>query len=507
MEPESHQKYAVGTSTAKTDEITQPARAGFAPIIDFQQSALPAEPPQAKAPVLTAQESGEKRQRVVVVAFHGMGVHLPTAALQDALVQLGKVVNPDQSAQIDLKTRPYVTDTGQLITEVNFSHGNRDFVVTEAYYSPYFKGKANAWDVILFLIRAGSGSLLEKQNLRRSIFGTVQEYPAAPNTRRNLRIALSVVLGIVGLNLIFVDYITKMWRGEVIPSPMNQVATVGLSLVLVLVGLFGWLVKQSLKNPRLAPVGYRAFIAAMLSIPITAALSLLNNKIGFQIHIPEVWLTGWAILAGVVFMGLSAKIRSFLEDYGGDVVAYVLGYSSSKFFTPRQEVARRIDLVFEKTIKKGCDHLIVIAHSLGTVVSYDGINRYFLDSDNQAKVGKVSYVTYGSPLDKIAYLFRSESGDANDLGNDLIASRQPLINDLEFRKKVKWVNVYAEFDIVAGPLDFFDSKRYPELNIVQVKDTRNAAPIASHTQYSSNDALPEALKIALNWEPSAVNRP
>jgi hypothetical protein len=138
-----------------------------------------------------------------------------------------------------------------------------------------------------------------------------------------------------------------------------------------------------------------------------------------------------------------------------------------------------------------------LAHSLGTVVAYDALNRFLLRRELRRKVGKVEFITFGSPLDKIAYIWRSESGGADILKTQLVADRQPLISREEVRAMVRWQNVYAKYDIVAGSLEYYDSQEKPQYNVINIEDVENKAPIASHNEYVNHDGLVQAIRTAL----------
>ena len=69
-------------------------------------------------------------------------------------------------------------------------------------------------------------------------------------------------------------------------------------------------------------------------------------------------------------------------------------------------------------------------------------------------------ITFGSPLDKTAFLFRNQSNHVKDpLREQMACAFQPLILDYEgIRKKPGfWINLWSPMDIISGSLDYYDA--------------------------------------------------
>jgi hypothetical protein len=432
-------------------------------------------------------------EKIVVICFHGMGTHLPLDALKGGLVELRRALGV---AEIPFKPYSFSWE-GQLVTEVRFQHGHQKFVVTEAYYSPYFKGKTNVADVLSFLGGNGLNALMNRKPLTRTIFGKVQAYQANPGTGRTLFFILLMILSLIWMNGVFVDILLKFREGTFQPTAFHQASGLAFSVTLGLALCFG--LGMLIAKKSAATLLYLLFLLLCASIPLGAlyvGVQQLLVSMSGAVFVPN-W-PAWGLVAlGVTFAAGSWLARSFFDGYVGDVVAYVSGYSSSKFFQSRIEINARVDKVFKAVTQDGCDKLIVLAHSLGTVVAYDALNRFLLRRELRRKVGKVEFITFGSPLDKIAYIWRSESGGADILKTQLVADRQPLISREEVRAMVRWQNVYAKYDIVAGSLEYYDSQEKPQYNVINIEDVENKAPIASHNEYVNHDGLVQAIRTAL----------
>jgi hypothetical protein len=149
------------------------------------------------------------------------------------------------------------------------------------------------------------------------------------------------------------------------------------------------------------------------------------------------------------------------------------------------------------------DDVVIVGHSLGSVISYDLLN-WSINWDqveNNFKhrvVGRTKrLITFGSPLDKTAFLFRTQVSSARSLREALAARQQPLILDYtKFRPldTFRWINIYSPWDIVSGSLEYYDVKDMPGYNgIINVRDPEATTPLLAHVQYWNNAELHKQL--------------
>jgi hypothetical protein len=197
----------------------------------------------------------------------------------------------------------------------------------------------------------------------------------------------------------------------------------------------------------------------------------------------------WAAL-----ISLSAFARSFLIQYLGDVAAYVSPHKLDRF----NEIRERIR---EEVFKTACalyaarsadgtpeyDQVALVGHSLGSVVAYDTLNYLInkdLLSDAPLDVNNRTclLLTFGSPLDKIAYLFQIQGTRTSDTREALASAVQPLIRSYDYRK-FKWINVYSKDDIISGSLDLFDDGTGNAQRVQNEEDTYSSIPLVAHTEY------------------------
>ena len=89
------------------------------------------------------------------------------------------------------------------------------------------------------------------------------------------------------------------------------------------------------------------------------------------------------------------------------------------------------------------DNIIVVGHSLGSVISYDVLNHMLVDDEIARTAGHSEQIlqvqertklllTFGSPLDKTAFLFRIKGG-TDELREAAAANWQPLIRVWQHR--------------------------------------------------------------------------
>jgi hypothetical protein len=210
------------------------------------------------------------------------------------------------------------------------------------------------------------------------------------------------------------------------------------------------------------------------------------------------------LLRGVswpVLMALSLFIRNFLIQYAGDVAVYVTPHRLDRFNDLRHRiqdcVLSRARAIYEATVDGApCYSKVLIAgHSLGSVISYDVLNRLLSeDRAAQARGEKTLEVaertglllTFGSLLDKTAFLFAVQGKNKTDETREgLAASIQPLISDEGLRQRLPWVNVYSPWDIFSGSLKFYDpadaAGKPPGVD--NRFDTGASTLIRAHTQY------------------------
>jgi hypothetical protein len=234
------------------------------------------------------------------------------------------------------------------------------------------------------------------------------------------------------------------------------------------------------------PVPFRIQLYLWLALLVVAALVVLNTVIaaGFARVITGALTPGiptalmWAFLAG-----LSWLVRQLLVQYVGDVAVYVEAQSLDRFGQARTAI-RESAAALARTVYSlhQYQHVAMVGHSLGSVVIYDTLNQMLLEDETRRQRTRLLF-TFGSPLDKTAYLFGSQV-EGNSARELLAASLQPLIQSTANRPR--WVNVYSRRDIIGGPLDYYDHPDSPKdapRSVHNLVDPYATTPVAAHVQH------------------------
>jgi hypothetical protein len=217
----------------------------------------------------------------------------------------------------------------------------------------------------------------------------------------------------------------------------------------------------------------------------------------------------------VVFILVAAVIvRYFVVEYVGDVAIYVSSYKVSRFDEIRNKILAEACTVARQIYSAGIsdktqlpyDSVVIVGHSLGSVISYDMLNACInwdqVERNFERRVvpRTTRLITFGSPLDKTAFLFRTQVSSARSIREALAARAQPLILDYEkFRPidRFRWINIYAPADIISGHLDYYDATDTTGLGninpVENVIDPEATTPLLAHVQYWENAKLHEAL--------------
>jgi len=209
-----------------------------------------------------------------------------------------------------------------------------------------------------------------------------------------------------------------------------------------------------------------------------------------------------ATIALFLLFGASWWVKNFLIQFVGDVAAYTSSFRLDRFFKLRKEI-QDVAAAVGRTIygltvddKPLYESVLIAGHSLGSVIAYDTLNRLLVEDKlgslvalQVAKRTKL-LLTFGSPLNKIAYLFTALSV-AKDLSREQLASSlQPLIDDPAARQNLTWINVWTPNDIISGHLDFFDPVGGGGPNPVENYIDEDAhTPVAAHTEYWNNSEI------------------
>ena len=410
---------------------------------------------------LSAEEDQTARPtpRTAVLIFHGMGKQLRFQSLNDVAAMLAK------ECESRWETSPLI-QTGQVkagddwlsraeLTLKDDTGKNREIHLYEAYWAPLTEGKVTARDVTRFLYTAAW------QGMRNSLSEGFDRWMFGG--RQRFRYPISTLVGIIAAFLL----ISGMWGAYAV-------------VVVSAVGFFTRLFQSpafSAGQPALESVS-----RAWAMIDATAVL----------------WLA---------LLMIAWSMRRLYVQYVGDVAAYVSSHDVSKFNEIRNAIqnaaCKATSAVYQaqQSGQQTYDKVIVVAHSLGSLIAYDALNR--LINEELAETGSTTipgrtklFLTFGSPLDKIAFIFRNQKKNSM-VREALAAAKQPMIVKYDYRP-AKWINLHSWMDPVSGPLTFYDEPAKPRMSVNTKRidnrlDPRAWIPGWAHVQYWSNPQLRQIL--------------
>ncbi len=124
------------------------------------------------------------------------------------------------------------------------------------------------------------------------------------------------------------------------------------------------------------------------------------------------------LLSTLVYGSISGIVGKLLRDFAGDVTAYTAFDPKLKLNVVRHDILSGCVNTLKAIVnhreedRPYYDRIIVAGHSLGSVVAYDALSEisnqlvsgaWTIPDDNKERIAGL--VTFGSPLDKIAFLF------------------------------------------------------------------------------------------------------
>jgi len=223
-------------------------------------------------------------------------------------------------------------------------------------------------------------------------------------------------------------------------------------------------------------------------------------------------------LAWPLIIATSAFIRKLLVQYVGDVAIYVAPYRVDGFFQLRSQIKdcvhRTAQAIYAQQRADGSgpeyDQVFVVGHSLGSVVVYDVLNRLINDDEADGRTLDVArrtplLLTFGSPLDKIAFLFAVQRQHTDEAREALAATVQPLIQNYAFRPE-RWINIYSPWDVVSGHLGFYDPPGSTDpRRVCNIDDPDATTLLAAHVEYWNNPLLFTTLCDAVCGNPMTLD--
>lgn len=452
-----------------------------------------------EAPVRLEAAGAHEPAPVAVLVCHGMGeqVRFETVGqIAGAILTHAKAAGcaiDANGVQISYEDKAFLARA-----ELNWTRGGRrhQVHVYEAYWAPITEGKVTYAETLQFLLQAAwrgfrCSKFFRTATFQRWMFDDMQDVTISAWTKF-LLVVVAVLLLAEAASIAFVTFR--------VAAGVKEVSSIE-----------AW---PAMPPFHLLTQDFGAWVAGLVGFVWNSLLQALKPFLPAHavLHHPgsaKEWFgaalrtLGWLALIAQAFF-----VRYFLIEYAGDVAAYISPFKASKFDSIRTDI-QAIGLSVARVIYgfdavRGVPHyqrIVVAGHSLGSVVAYDTLNAILnLDratpGDRHAVERTTHLITFGSPLDKTAFLFRNQSNHVKDpVREQMAAGMQPLIRSYaEFRKRLMWINLWSKMDIISGELNYYDvCPASDRLHVQNHQDPGANIPLAAHTQYWDGKLLAEVL--------------
>lgn len=194
---------------------------------------------------------------------------------------------------------------------------------------------------------------------------------------------------------------------------------------------------------------------------------------------PLIWLAGKLIpraIRTLVAKAMRPLGTQVIVGYVGDVAIYTTTDEKSKFFPIRSKILEVSQALLESLLADGrYDRVVLVGHSLGSVIAYDTLNRLNLKANLhpafRPQLARLhGLVTFGSPLDKIAFFFREHTRADEYVRRGILdalhsfrakplhpdAPQSPMTTQIRpLLGNFPWLNFFDAQDPVSGHLDFY----------------------------------------------------
>ena len=254
------------------------------------------------------------------------------------------------------------------------------------------------------------------------------------------------------------------------------------------------------RPPSVFPTAIMIVVAA-LAFPILAygtAVAVVHAMPSLPaVRVKVLYLAPW-----IAVIAASYLVRGFLVRYIGDVAAYVASHKLDRFNEVRNEIRETAENVFRTVYLQKENgqptyrQIAVVGHSLGSVIAFDALNAMLLEEnlhpESELRVvdRTTLLLTFGSPLDKIAYVYSTLSTETDMTREALAGAAKPLISRPETRDDLAWINLWSPNDVIGGPLQYYDPPTASQIPpVINVRDPDATTPIVAHGEYYEQPLL------------------
>lgn len=268
----------------------------------------------------------------------------------------------------------------------------------------------------------------------------------------------------------------------------------------------------------LLTLGAALLLFASAVYSLGSALWIIGRDIATAqgpVAIPEIAFKGIPItsaFAVLACMGLIHWLSDPLKNYLGDVQQYVTYQETDAKYQHREAILDEVTSLLRHVLADdACKRVVVVAHSLGTVIAYDAL----LQLDRRARIGtekdceelsKIThFVTMGSPIDKVEYFFAAVQSHIPryvKVSRQLRGDMSSMPFTIDERPHVQWINYWDQGDIISSPIRNVVSLSDYTRRVENVRIASYALipePTRSHSGYFTHvDVLKDLLAIIVS---------
>lgn len=472
--------------------------------------------------------------RVAIIVTHGMGQQVKFETLD----QIERGLRRIEARRTGVGTQPQSPTVARLVRLGEQTLERLELTLTdsagvptevhlyECYWAPATQGEVELRDVMSFLWRGGYNGIRNGgAKFWRWMFGGKVVFDAPPGARRELLVTWGVLATLVLFNAVTAAAAAALVAGHGTSRWLSAPALMDLTCTLL-----AWLAAIGLCAGAAVRTRKMGWFRGAVGVTLVAGGAMLFLLAWHALRMGQIWpvpLEGGAPspLQYALFFGFwgalawtSVRIRHIFIEYLGDVSAYISPHYLDRFSKIRTQIKNCTRQVASAVYgareadsgRFQYDRVIMAGHSLGSVVTYDTLNALLnedaLDSGRRQVAARTALLlTFGSPLDKTAFVFAHQGRKTTEAREAVAAVVQPLIQSYELRR-FPWVNVYSPQDIVSGPLDYYDDPGHPDYatrRVINLVDEQANVPLLAHVQYWDNDLVFEQLHQAATMSPRA----
>ncbi len=496
-----------------------------------------------------------ERERVAILLCHGMGQQVQfetldsvARAVRDTAQTCGTWLDRAITVSLHPNETKFLGRAEMFLRKPSGEIVEAHFY--EAYWAPLTEGRVTLKETLSFLLDAahrGLGFAYHRGVFDRRIFCRETQFEIPAHGIFQLGVA-SWILLLVSVAFTTLALAPLLKAVDIIRGTGNAelAATIAISFAIaVCVLFFGGVIIVAARFARaridsevgtVPPAMWKRRAMVLSVVAVILASAALMTFVGVLMYrwwitvviadprLHPLMLIGLLAAFFLEFLILRRFVQGFLIEFVGDVAAYLSPFKVSKFEEIRHAIQDRAREVAKfiytagkvNRSERAYNRVFLVGHSLGSVLAYDTINDALNRDEHasgwDAKSHGSAYtvlertkllLTFGSPLDKTAFIFRTQtSSEKFDVREALAAAVQPLIDDPK-KRRLSWVNIWSPSDWVSGKLEYYDLPASGAKGRVQnIVNKASWQPWNAHTEYWSKPLFPSIVHQALTGVPS-----